>query len=712
MTGFPGYHDQFFEGWYEVNTEGIATLYISIADEGIVTLSTDTPASKVFKARLLNPNEFSIRREPIVWPHGDTSIQMAAIGSLSLDNEDGLYAFLVGADLRDSTVVIKLTPAMAFGSATTVSDSPTVVTAIIDDIYSDETTVTITLKDTLARLDKPLPVRYNPPFVDSGAANRMVPISLGAVRNIAPLLIDAPDLTYQLGDMPMSNVAAARVGGANLDPNATPPDYTPALSGSGLQLATEPRNKLTVDCSTAGAQVVIPGDEDVLEGIGAFENWDSSGLPDGWDWSDNPGSLLRRVGPTQFPNVMAELSSSRAFIPSLSQYGDYLSTTDDVLKAGKAYRLTAKIWSTLAPAVPADGTIGGFIFRSALSANPADSISGDIPITVRFAGNQSYVLEFRCPAGVDRPLYIIMCTSRVGLGAVGDAFGYVYDVKLEELGEYLELPLRGIGLNAFFYEWLVNRAGEEDTVFDSSDLQAIDSATGYEFGYHVTEQPNILDGLRSACDSFCATPFTDHEGTIRVRRLIDPKDGEPIAVFDSTNIIRPIRVESDPASNLTTLIGTTRNYNPLTDSDFVTDFDTVPADVRTRFKRISQYQRTSSKTPAGQYAFAIGASVFDSLLDDPDDGQTEIDRVVGIFSPRVYSDGTVSTGKRKRVTFTAYYDDLAKVGSSLQCDARDIMYGSVVTLNYPEQGFDNTAVEVIGWEFFPFDQRIIITGFF
>jgi hypothetical protein len=353
------------------------------------------------------------------------------------------------------------------------------------------------------------------------------------------------------------------------------------------------------------------------------------------------------------------------------------------------------------------------MFRSALSNNPADAISPHgIPLSVRFAGDQSYVFEFRCPPGADCPLYIIICTSRVGLTAVGDTFGLIYDVRLEELGEYLELPLRGIGLDAFFFEWLVNRAGEEDTVYSSSDLQAIDTAAGYEFGYHVTEQPNILDGLRTACDSFCATLFTDHEGTIRVKRLIDPKDSDPIAVFDSTNIQRPISVDPDPASNLTTLIGTNRNYAPLTDSDFVTDFDTVTADIRTRFKRVSQYQRTSSNVPAGQYAFAIGAPVFDSLLNDPDDGQTEIDRVVGIFSPRVYDDGTVSTGKRRRVTFTAYFDDLSKLGSSTQCDVRDILYGSIVTLNYPEQGFDNTAVEVIGWEIFPFDQRIIILGFF
>lgn len=720
MTGFPGWHDDFFEGWFEVNTEGLATVYLTITDEGIVTLTSDTPSAKVFQSRIKNPETISIRHRPIVWPHGDTSVQMAAIGTIDLESVDGLYTYLVGADLRDARMVIKLAPAMAFGGATTIADAPVMATAIFDNATCSEDTVSIALKDALSSLDRPLPVRYNPPFVDSGAANRMVPISLGACRNVAPLLIDGPNRIYQIGDGPMTNVTAARDGGANLDPHATPPQYTPALSGSGIQLETDAIDKFTVDASSVGRQVTIPGDVDVLGGVGDFSGWSGSPeVPAGWSWSAHSGSFIRELGSADgYPvDNIAYLQSALCWFPQGSQYGDWLVSDTAWLEAGKAYRLNAHIFSTFSAAPYfTTGLVGGIMFRSALSNSAEDAISPHgQPLTVPSFGRYSYTFDFRCPAGSDRPIYILCNAAQGGPNeglSTGFGGGLVYQVTLEELGEYVELPLAGIGLEQFFFEWLVNRAGLDEDAYEVSDLTALDDVTGYEFGYHVTEQPNILDGLRSALDSYCATLFTDHTGTIRVARLTDPKDGTPIADFDETNIVRPIQIVADDAPNLTTLIGTTRNWDPLSDSDFVTDTDTVPAEVRTRFKQISQYQRTSSRSPAGQYSFAIGAPVFHSLLDDPADGQTEIDRVVGIWSPRVYNDATISTGKRKIATIKVVYDDITRVGATQFCDVRDLIYGAVVTLNYPTLGFDNTAAEVIGWELFPFANSIILTLFY
>lgn len=726
MTGFPGWDNtDFFDGWYEINTEGLATIRLSVSDEGIVTCATDTPANRVFSARLLNAESFSIRRRPIVWPWGDTSIQLAAFGQLQLENNDDAYSYLVGADLRDSPVIIQLPVAMAYGSATLINDAYVVATAIFDNASCDnEDVIVVTLKDTLARLDKQLPMRYNPPFRDPGAANRMVPLSLGAIRNMSPLLIDSPLRLFQLGDMQVTNVTAVRDGGAPLDRNATPPQYTPALSGSGLQLDVLTENKMTVDCSTVGAQVVIPGADDVLNGDGDFVTWSGSpAVPDGWTWTDGPGSFiddLTNADGYQIPpgTHIALLSSAITWFPTIGEYGDQLTTDTDLLEGGKAYRITFKVYNTFTsePFYGDDGLRGGIQVRTALSNLAADSVSDhNQPIQVPRNGKQSYVYDFRVPDGPNRPLIFIASAAQGGPNAgtpVGIGGGLIYDVKLELLGEYTELPLQGINLEQYFYEILVNRAGEPEDVYNAADLIALDEATQYEFGNHYKDQPNILMCLRDVLDSYCATLYTDSLGALRVARHIDPKDGTPIAVFDESNVVKPIGFAPDNCSNLTTLIGTTRNWDPLTDSDFVTDYLTVPADVRTRYKQTSQFQRTSSFSPAGQYDFARGTRVFDSLLDDPDDGQTEIDRVVSIWSPRVYSDGTVTTGKRRFVTFTALFDDPQAVGSSLQCSLSDIGFGTVVTLNYPRRGFVNTAIEVVGWEIFPFGKKIIIVGFY
>jgi len=722
MTGFPGWDNtEFFDGWYEINTEGIANLYLTITDEAIVTASTDDPPSKVYKARVLNAEQFSIKRSPIVWPWGDTSIQMAAFGQLQLDNYDGFYGFLVGADLRDTIVTIKMPRAMAFGSATLIEDAPIICTAVLDNVTCDnEDVITITLKDTLALLDKPLPIRINPPFVDSGAANRMVPLSFGACRNTPWLLIDEANRIGQLHDGPLTNIAAGRDMAAILDPNATPPQYTPALSASGVQLAVLPEGKLTFDCSSVGAQVVIPGDIDVLNGIGEFVNWDlAPGVPEDWDWSNNAGSLLQHLGTAQGYRVdnIAGMTSEISWNPSFGKYGDQLATEADVLESGKAYRITFKIYQTFSPApYYTYGEFGGIMVRSAISNLAEDAISDHgHALTVPFMGRQSYVFEFRVPVGADRKLYFIATTAQGGPNSgedIGRGGGLIYDVKLELLGEYLELPLTGMNLEQYFFEILINRAGCDDSIYNVTDLTDLDTETGYEFGIHYDEQPNILQCLRDVTDSYCATHWTDADGVIRTGRLIDPKLGTVVANFDETNVVRPISFVPDNAENLTTVIGARRNQSPFSDSDFVTNYDTVPADVRTRFKKQSQYTLTSSASPAGQYDFVRGAAIFHSVIDDPADAQIEIDRVAGIWSPKVYDDGTIITGKRRFTTFTTLFDDPDSIGVSTTCAVTDIMFGHVVTLNYPRHGFINTPVEVVGWEIFPFSKRLVVTGFY
>lgn len=719
MIAFPGrgFNDTFFDGWYQINTEGLSNLYISIADEGIVTCKIDTPASKVFRARIVNPETFSIKRAPTAWPHGSNS-QMAAYGELVLDDYDGLYTYLVGADLRDITVIISLPQAMPFGIPNLIADAPIIATAILDNCTSDnEDIITLVLKDTLARLDRPLPMRYLPPFVDSGAANRMVPFMQGACHNFTPLLIDSPNRFYIMADTQVTNVTAVRDMAAPLDPNASPPQYTPALSGSGLQLETLPVGKLTVDASSVGSQTTIPGIDDVLGGIGALASW-TAGVPDGWDWSATTGSSITEIdaGDGYHVDHAAKITSTKSWAPTSGVYGDYLTTETAVLKGGKAYRLYFEIILTYTSAPQVTNYLeGGIMVRSALSNNAADAISPHAqPLTTPLLGDDHYVFEYRCPIGADRKIYFLANAAQSVVPGVGVGFGggIIAHIVLEELGEYLELPLTGITLKEYFTQVLLVRANEDASIIETSDLEQLDSDTGYLFGNRYTEQPNILDVLQQPLDSYCGVMYTSATGAIRVARLQDPFNCTVIADFDETNMDRPISIQVDDAKNLTTLIGTTRNWDPLTDSDFVTDYDIVPAEIRTRYKERSQYQRTSSKHPAGQYDFAVGAPIFDSLLDDPEDGQTEIDRVVSIWSPNVYTDGTVITGKRRFITFTARWDDPAKLGVTTQCDVTDIGYGKGILINYPRRGFVNTKAEVVAWEIFPFAQTIVITAMF
>jgi hypothetical protein len=712
----------FFDGWYEVNTEGIANLYLTIIDEAIVTAGTDEPSHKQYKARVANADSFSIKRRPIVWPWGDTSVQLAAYGSLQLDNYDGFYSFLVGADLRDTIVTIKLPAAMALGTSTLIRDAPLIATAILDNVTCDnEDIITITLKDTISRLDKTLPVMINPPFVDAGAANRMIPLTFGANRNRVPLLIDGPNRIYQWHDAPVNNLAAVKDIAAPLDPNATPPQYVPALNASGMQLETDPFGKLTGDLSSVGDQVVILGAVDELNGDGIFDSWSGSpSVPDNWTWSNGAGSLIQHLDHLDGYRVdnLANILSAFPYYPFGGKFGDQL-TYASVLQAGKSYRITFKIYSTFAsPPSLVGGMLGGIMVRSALSNLAEDAISPhNQPLTEPTSGQGSFAFEFSIPPGADRDLIFIAVASAGPTGgtAVGIGGGIVYDVRLELLGQYVEAPLVGMTLSQLFYEVLIRRAQEDTSVYDADSVSDIDTAAAYTGGLGISydDPPNILEVLRECLDGYCGTLATNAGGVVVASRLTDPHDGIVIATFDETNVDRGIRFEADEAASLTTRAGIRRNQSPATsDSDISSDTDIVPAEVKARYMKQSQYTISSSQSPAGQYDFARGAGIFQSVLDDPDDGQIELDRVVGLWSPQVYDNGDVTTGKRRFVTFSARYDDPAAVGTGTQCDLADIGFGNVVEFNYPRHGFINTKMSVVGWEIFPFSKRIIITGFY
>jgi hypothetical protein len=709
-------------GWFETNSDGIATIYLSAVDEGMTTGPGDTPANAVFRPRVLNPEQFSIKRAPQAWMYGGGS-QDAAFGQLQLDNFDGAFDELIGADLRDTPVTIKLLPAGGLLTGTAMSSAMTICTGIIDAISSDnEDVVTISFKDTIARLDKSLPTKFNPPFVDPGAANVMVPLTFGACRNVKPLLVDSANRLFQLHDAPISNIARVADKAAALDPHATPPQYTPALSGSGIQLQAMPVGLPTCDCSSFGAQAVIPGIDDVLAGAGEFpDTWSgTNGAPTGWTFSLNTGSSIGEISspPYNFLGSVkgAQIHSTKVFNPAGGSFGDQLYFPS-ILQGGSSYRVTFGLYNVnQSQPYFTNGMVGGVMVAMGLSVNAADYITGiSLPITTSTFNAQTFALEFTVPRGAARTLYFLFVPSagNAPTNAIGSINATIFNIHLELLGQFTSLPLSGIPYQDYCTEILVNRAGESAAIFNSAEAANVglrSDGTVMPWGIHFDQPPNILTALRAPADSFGFVVFTDAAGILRFRRFNDPSDpaytGTIKADFGPANMVRPISIKADNPSSLTTLFGARRNWTVPSDSDYVTDQATVTQDTKTRFSRTSQFWITSSQVPAGEYAYAISAPIYDTLMDEAADTQTEGDRVVGIWSPKVYGDGTRTTGKRRRVKFTALYDNPAAVGLTTTCAVTDLMYGDFVRVNYPDHGIVNQVAEIVEWTPFPFANKI------
>jgi hypothetical protein len=832
-------------GWAETPSEGIATIYLCAIDEGMITSPTDTPANTQFRPRILNAEQFSIKRQPPVWPQASTQgVQAAAFGQLQIDNYDGAFDFLLRVDLRDSTVIFQLPLAGALLTGTTMANAPVLATAILDTVTMDnEDVITVSLKDTIARLDKVLPARYNPPFADPNAAGKMVQMSFGPFRNRALQLIDSVNKYFVVHDAPWTSITRVTDMAAPLDPTATPAQWSPALNNSGIQLNTMPVGKLTCEGCVTGQQGTAPGGltapyPDVLNGSGAFAGTNGAttfaaspwlgragygttstgaptgtgpytipvtntgaipangtqvyisdgtnkllgtvtagstttsiivtrtdsvgtvtsiangsplvqtGAPTGWKYTlgvlggnDGIGEFISPpypfggVSAPNGPNGARVLTSSVWYPGTSPAYGSQLSYETAVLQPGNSYRISFGLYGVDVCNIPEPSSfVGGFLVTTALSTIAADYIAGfNNPIGFSATSNspKRYTFEFTVPTGGSaRKLYFIISATPGNLGnnAKNSAFGAVFDVKVEQLGQYIAQPLSAISMTDYFKEILVERAGEASTIFNSADTDAlaihpisnsdpVKDGSLVPFSCCFDNPINILDALRMALDNFCATLFTDNLGALRSRRLSDPSNptGRVIkadfigGLANGGNVNRPMAVYEDPAAYLTTLYGSTRNWYVYQPSDFVTDQNIVTQNIKAMFSRLSQYNIKASKSPANAYSFAISAPQFDTTFDVPGDCQLEADRVTGIWSPNVYSDGTVFNGKRRIVVFTVDYDDPTAVGYTIQTAVTNLMFGDFVTLTNTVHGFNNTPAVILGWEIFPFSTQLGLT---
>jgi len=720
-------------GWF-VETQGILSMYLSLAREGFLSSDTDDPANQPFSPRILNPESFSIRRSPKWWVQsgGGSSPESSAYGVLRLDNSDGELDALLDMDVRDATLVLQDIDAPAFGAGT-LSSARTIMTACIDSVSSPQVgIVEMRLRDTLARLNKPLPCRVIPPFADESSRGRIYPVGLGAQRNVKPLLIDVPPDTgqpiYALGDAPMSNVTLVADGGATLDPLGNPPQWYAAMNGAGIQLDTSPVFRLSADCSTVGDQYTIPGAGDVLNGDGEFENW-TDGVPDGWSLPTNPPfNAIIVAGGSVAQDTTYTTSALRitSYIPlqtslSSAYMGFPLLLDSTPLEPGRTYRITFRMWHTLG--TPDKYGIEGYgiCLLSKYVRDKRYWITPYLePIRNPEYGEQKFTFTYTVPPteSGNLGLFLLCASGKNVQGTPPTATGctaVIDDLRVQLLGQYVALPLDGMTLTEAFREILVKRAGEPEGIFSAADTQAIDDETGIKIGARWTEAPTITDALQQIADTFGAALYTDKNNVIRVRRFRDSENRTPVATFKTGTV----RVEPDDAPYLTTSFATRRNWEPFTPGDFVTDTATVSPTQRETWSTQSQVHWTTSTRPSSEYSFAIGAPWFHMLCDEEAPARAIAEEIVGFYAPSRSLAGlnatmpqTMRSGKRKQATFTMFYEG-NEVGTDYVIDPADIGYGDPIEVELPV-GTTRTMrakmMTVVAWEFFPFAGKVNITG--
>jgi hypothetical protein len=677
QTGTPDNSGDVIAGWYQDTVTPTQLHLCAKGARAFNTRDTDSLQLVTFEPRILNARNFEYSRKCNVWTSGSRN-DSSTFTSIDLDNKDGRFDAEIGEDRRDQIVTV-----VVVRSDLPYDSGEVVCTGVVDSFRGvGEDIARLTIKDRMTSLERPLQRRRMPPWADDGVANTPVPITLGAVRNVSPPLEDAVNRKYRLHDGPITNIVSVRDKGAPLDPHSSPPQYSPTKDADGLLLETDAIGLLTVDMSSEGDQVVIPGAADILSGAGLYTTWPNPAVePPGWLKGGTISALVRQGTSNGMPqNYVAALSSTDGYNPAGGDVGAWLRYDTANLLPGKTYRIQFKLVRTSGSA--SNGIGYGLMVRSDLTSLASGAVSPNLlPLQAPQFGvtGQAYTFTHTIPAGSARKLYFIaVAATNAGGLAIGIGGATWYDVKIELLGQLSPaLPLIGIKLAPYLRE-IFRRAHIPDSDWVSADAEAIDDATGYEFGVHINQEMTIREALQLPLDSYCATMFTDRFGRYRVRRLIDPStidDGDLIAEFDETNVQRGVDSQPDLAPGLTTSMGARTNWRVYQESDFVTDTLTVPPALRTQFKRQQQFIEPFAGTLAPTYSFATLKQEIPSLFDNNEFARTEIARVCADFViGRINKEtGIQITTLPRFITFTAFYSTMAPP-EFLFCDGIRMTY--------------------------------------
>jgi hypothetical protein len=694
-------------GWIQTLSDGVATMRLALAEEGMTTAPTDTPANVQFKPAILNADSFSIRRAPQAWYEGDSDGgEAAAYSSIQIYNGDGTWDALVKKNLEDTPIIVQLPDAQALTTGTALASSLTILTGILGKPTEDEQRIiTLPIRDVITRLDKALPVRFIPGFRDAGAAGNMVPLTYGAFRNRKPLLVDAEKLIYLLHDEAVGNILKVTDMAAPLDPHANPPQYTPALNGCGVQLTNPPAGEVRIDGTSNGTQSTIPGVADVLNGDGKFlGTWTGSpATPPNWSWTHAAGSSIGKLVNPPYAYLGStngvRLLSAKVWNPNGGFYSDQF-THPYALIAGATYRVSFALANVQSESPYFQGGMqGGLILATQLSKNAIDYITGmNTPLVATGFQPQRLTFEFTVPPGGSRILYFIVAPSAGNApnNAQGVTSLELDDITLELVGQFVDQPATPLPFSDYVRKILVDHCGESASIFNAAEAAQVFKRTDgtlKPWGVSFNAPPNVIhDCLAKPAKSDGYVIITDSLGTLRFRRQLDPRDPANQGVikcdFTRFNMSRPV-ISDDIADALTTEFGTRPNQDPYSsDSDFVTDTATVSLDQRTRYKRASQFWAKSSFIPLPQFAGSANAPRFETVFDEDEDGVEEVNRIVGQFAARRYSNTSISTDKRQRLTFTATFDDPRKLGITTTCAVPDLLYGDMVYIDYDDVELD------------------------
>lgn len=564
------------------------------------------------------------------WPQGGSGGSLST-GTVTLDNRDGRYDYLITEPVRDKEIAVR-------------QNGQTLFVGIIDDLDApDDFSVRFRVKDVLTKLDQPMQRLVYGDEADNAVRDKILPTVLGVVRNIRPTLYDAVDASvgpgYRITDFTLSGVINVRDTGIELATAGF--EFDTRIANSGIIINVEPSGTLTCDASTAGGDDF--GTVDRFSSAGLFVGTEvgSSGFRS-TDASPLSGTLLvsfwKRVRTSNDDGIPGN--------PYKISFGNQVKMTNPDSTAAFMWLYTATNNSTLIEPLTSGKTYRlQFEVKSFVGGGDRNTRGR---FRIRLSGSERVVFEIDAQRGtIDGATFItdFIVSESTDQGLILSLEGFGPEIVLSDLVVFeanapIKTALTGITLPNYMKE-VVFRANESITKINQTDLTTIAGTAQAQLGYYTDQPVTALSVMRRALDSYTSVVYSDRSGNIRFGQLRDPAATNTSFLIDRTRLLAPPRVSVDTAPGLTSQITARKNQYQFRDSDFADNLTAIPLELRQSYSQPAQFTAQAA-IPEGFptiYAHAIDAEPLDSVYDIKSDASAEIQRVINLYSqPRLLVD--------------------------------------------------------------------------
>lgn len=576
-------------GWFQYPEALPAVL---LASDDYISPATDSVPNVIWDGRI-SDDSLSIVSELKFWVDGRSNRSTrGSAASLDVANGDGALDWLAESDPRDLAVQIQSIEnhRASYSTATSIADMT------LDGVQaSDPGKLRLSFVSSMQLLDQVLQTRIFPPSADPVVAGRPWPISLGAARQITPVLVDPVNRVYAVSDVGVVGWGFVRDKGAPLDPSAVPPGYVIGDDFRTIILDTDPIGKLTADVSSVGGGTLPDLSDDIWLGYG------------------DPFT----TGLASFDNILnaAYQATGKAVFTSPGPSGfAWIGLTTATCLEGRSYRYRVVIDNM--PGPNAFGT-------------PAMAIVTALSVPVA-AFTQAGTYEGTFTAGGDFVPRLRFSEALNGSTAVVSQ-AYILEIP----DTYTPADINAIPLADFLREIIEVRAHKDQSFYSITDAQAIDTDTGYSgSGYFESGASTVRNAIEAILPGYTACAWVDSDNVIRFTRLTDPEDETSVGDITEDDLLSELSVKPDLAPGLSTQAYYRRNWTILTPTDFVSDYLTVPGSTRRALSQQYQGVVASAIALGPAYAHAVYAEPIGFLLDAEADAQAEIDRIVAYYAAR------------------------------------------------------------------------------